>query len=121
MRNAVPDHVQIPQTNCADDSSVAATVGSRPSSTASEALKTNTFRIYPSEGSEFDRLVTKPLVLGDLESAVSLYLATERFADAILLVVKSGPDLSQRVKKSYFEKRTINYPYLRLFQFIVRP
>ncbi|KAL5498571.1 SEC31 [Sanghuangporus vaninii] len=119
IRNAVPDHVQIPHTNYAHDSSVAATIGSRPSSAASETLKNNTFRIYPSEESEFDCLVTKSLVLGDFESAVSLCLATERFADAILLAVKGGPDLLQRTQKAYFEKRTVNFPYLRLFQSIV--
>ena len=119
IRNAIPDHVQIPHTNYAHDSPVAATIGSRPSSVASEALKNNTFRICPAEESDVDRLVTKALVLGDFESAVTLCLATERFADAILLAVKGGPELLQRTQKTYFEKRTVNLPYLRPFQSIV--
>ncbi|KAH8116058.1 WD40 repeat-like protein [Phellopilus nigrolimitatus] len=118
-RNTIPDHVQIPHQNYAHDSSVAATVGSRPSSSASEVMKSNTFRIYPSEESEIDRLVTKSLVLGDFESAVTLCLSAERYADAILLAVKGGPALLQRTQQTYFEKRTINLPYLRLFQSIV--
>ncbi|KAH8109041.1 hypothetical protein DFH11DRAFT_1691296 [Phellopilus nigrolimitatus] len=96
-RNTIPDHVQIPHQNYAHDSSVAATVGSRPSSSSSEVMKSNMFRIYPSEESEFDHLVTKSLVLGDFESAVTLCLSAER----------------------HFEKRTINLPYLCLFQSIV--
>ena len=88
LRSAAPDHVQTPHQSYVQDSSVAATFGSRPSSAASESLKNNTFRIYPSEESEVDRLVTKALVLGDFVSAVSLCPSAERYADAFLLAVK---------------------------------
>ncbi|KAI4524793.1 hypothetical protein K525DRAFT_262233 [Schizophyllum commune Loenen D] len=93
----------VPHHNYPLDSSVAATIGSGPSSD-------NTFRIYPSDESETDRLITKALVLGDFESAVSLCLSCDRFADAILLA---------KTQKAYFEKRTAALPYLRLFQSIV--
>jgi len=112
-------HIRVPHTNYGIDSSVAATVGSRPSSVASDTLKNNTFRICPNDESETDRLVTKALVLGDFESAVSLCLSTERYADAILLAVKGGPELLQKTQKAYFEHRTTALPYLRLFQSIV--
>ncbi|KAI0777311.1 hypothetical protein BD413DRAFT_467598 [Trametes elegans] len=118
-RTAEDDNIQVPHQNYPLDSSVAATIGSRPSSVASEVLKDNTFRIYPTDESETDRLVTKALVLGDFESAVSLCLSSERFADAILLAVKGGQDLLARTQKAYFERRTTQLPYLRLFQSIV--
>lgn len=118
-RTEEDDQMQIPHHNYPLDSSVAATVGSRPSSVASESLKNNTFKIYPSDESETDRLVTKALVLGDFESAVSLCLSSDRFADAILLAVRGGPELLQKTQKAYFEKRTTALPYLRLFQSIV--
>lgn len=111
--------MQVPHHNYALDSSVAATVGSRPSSVASDTLRNNTFKIYPSDESDTDRLVTKALVLGDFDSAVSLCLSAERFADAILLAVRGGPELLQRTQKAYFERRTTELPYLRLFQSIV--
>lgn len=111
--------VHVPHTNYGLDSSVAATSGSRPSSVTSELLKSNSFKIYPADESEIDRLITKALVLGDFESAVSLCLSSDRFADAILLAVRGGPDLLQRTQKAYFEKRTTTLPYLRLFQSIV--
>ncbi|KAH7912755.1 hypothetical protein BJ138DRAFT_1060464 [Hygrophoropsis aurantiaca] len=111
--------VMVPHHNYGLDSSVAATIGSGPSSIASESLKNNNFRIYPADESDTDRLVTKALVLGDFESAVSLCLTAERYADAILLAIKGGDDLLQRTQKAYFEKRTTSYPYLRLFQSIV--
>lgn len=116
---ALPGHVLVPHTNYAADSSVAATIGSRPSSVASDTLKTTTFKIYPNEESEIDRLLTKSLVLGDFESAVSLCLSVERYADAILLAVKGGPELLQRTQTAYFTRQTTSLPYLRLYQSIV--
>ncbi|KAF8156599.1 hypothetical protein B0H34DRAFT_467700 [Crassisporium funariophilum] len=111
--------VHVPHTNYGLDSSVAATIGSGPSSVTSETTKNNGFRIYPAEESETDRLVTKALVLGDFESAVALCLSSDRFADAILLAVRGGPELLQRTQKAYFERRATSMPYLRLFQSIV--
>ena len=40
----------------------------------------------------------------------------ELFADAILLAVKGGPELLARTQKAYFEKHTVAFPYLQLFQ-----
>ncbi|KDR76547.1 hypothetical protein GALMADRAFT_66967 [Galerina marginata CBS 339.88] len=111
--------VLVPHTNYGLDSSVAATIGSGPSSVTSEITKNNGFRIYPSDESDIDRLVTKALVLGDFESAVSLCLSSDRYADAILLAVRGGPELLQRTQKAYFERRTTTLPYLRLLQSIV--
>ncbi|KAM5541833.1 hypothetical protein V8D89_004562 [Ganoderma adspersum] len=118
-RSTEDDNIRVPHHNYPLDSSVAATIGSRPSSVTSEALKDNTFRIYPTDESDTDRLVTKALVLGDFESAVSLCLSADRFADAILLAVRGGPELLARTQKAYFERRTTAFPYLRLFQSIV--
>lgn len=115
---ALPDYLQ-GETNRAD-SSVAATIGSRPSSAASGiSVKPNQFKIYPSEESDGDRLITRALVLGDFTSAVSLCLSLDRYADALLLAVRGGPELLAKTQKAYFERQTIALPYLRLFQSIV--
>ncbi|KZO91995.1 hypothetical protein CALVIDRAFT_567736 [Calocera viscosa TUFC12733] len=123
IRSALPERVLYPHHNYANDSSQAATVGSRSSSIAdlndAPSRAQNTFKIYPSEESEVDRLVTRALVLGDFASAVQLCLSAERFADAILLAVKGGPELLASTQKAYFEKRVTELPYLRLFQSIV--
>lgn len=111
--------VHVPHTNYGLDSSVAATIGSGPSSVTSDSTKINGWRIYPSEESDVDRLVTKALVLGDFDSAVALCLSSGRFADAILLAVRGGPELLQRTQKAYFERRTTSLPSLRLFQSII--
>ncbi|KAF6753615.1 hypothetical protein DFP72DRAFT_1010406 [Ephemerocybe angulata] len=109
----------VPHTDYGIDASVAATIGSGPSSVASEVIRNNTFKIYPADESETDRLVTKALVLGDFESAVTLCLSSDRFADAILLAARGGPELLAKTQKAYFERRTTALPYLRLFQSIV--
>ena len=103
-------------TNYRLDSSVAAT---GPSSVTSEIIKTNSFKIYPPDESETDRLVTKAILLGDFRSAVSLCLSSDRHADAILFAVRGRPEMFQLVQKAYFERRTTALPYLRLFHSIV--
>jgi len=111
--------VDVPHAIYGLDSSVAATIGSGPSSVTSESLKNTGFKIYPLEESEADKLVTKAIVMGDFESAVALCLSSSRFADAILLAVRGGPDLLQRTQKAYFDRRVAQVPSLRLFQSIV--
>jgi len=111
--------VDVPHAIYGLDSSVAATIGSGPSSVTSDSLKNTGFKIYPVEESEADKLVTKAIVMGDFESAVALCLSSSRFADAILLAVRGGPDLLQRTQKAYFDRRAAQIPSLRLFQSIV--
>ena len=117
--DTVSPNIHVPHTNYGLDSSVAATIGSGPSSVTSEIIKTNSFKIYPPDESETDRLVTKAILLGDFRSAVSLCLSSDRYADAILFAVRGGPELFQLVQKAYFERRTTALPYLRLFHSIV--
>ena len=119
LHSTISDYIQISHQNYVQDSSVTATFGFRPLSAASKSLKNNTFRIYPSEESKVDHLVTKVLVLRDFSSAVSLCLSTEWYANAILLTVKGGPKLLNNTQKAYFEKYTANLPYLWLFQSII--
>ncbi|SPO28737.1 probable Protein transport protein SEC31 [Ustilago trichophora] len=118
-RSALPSHL-LSESQLPIHSSAAATAGSPgPSSVASENIRPSTFKIYPSEESEGDKLITRALVLGDFESAVSLCINSDRFADAFLLAVRGGEELLAKAQKAYFEKRTAQLPYLRLFQSIV--
>ncbi|KAK4683998.1 protein transport protein SEC31, partial [Tremellales sp. Uapishka_1] len=117
-RNRQLDNV-VPHQSVAADSSVAATIGSRASSVRSDVVKDNTFHIYPAGESEVDKLITQALVVGDFASAVNLCLASERYADALLLAVRGGAELLQVTQKAYFAKRTMTTPFLRVFQSIV--
>ena len=119
LRNPALDSV-IPHKAEIAESSVAATIGgSRASSVRSDIIKENTFHIYPSSENNIDRLITQALVLGDFQSAVNLCLASERFADALLLAVRGGSDLLQSTQKAYFARQTTSLPYLRVYQSIV--
>lgn len=116
--SALPEHLFASGER--EHSSVAATMGSRASSvTSMDQMRHNTFKIYPAEEGEADRLLTRALIMGDFESAVNLCLSTDRFADALLLAVRGGPELLASTQKVYFERHTANTPYLRLFQSIV--
>ena len=118
--SALPLRMQILHKDSKGESSAAATHGSPTLSSApSEIIKSNTFRIYPDGESDVDRLVTQALVLGDFASGVELCLSAERYADAILLAVRGGPELLRKTQKTYFEKSTTALPYLRLYQSVV--
>ncbi|WVW78173.1 hypothetical protein I302_100124 [Kwoniella bestiolae CBS 10118] len=120
LRNPQLDSIIPHKNNEFVDSSVAATIGSRASSVRDEIItKENTFQIYPEGESDIDKLITQALVMGDFKSAVDLCLASERFADALLLAVRGGPDLLQSTQKAYFARQTASLPFLRVFQSIV--
>lgn len=77
------------------------------------------FAIYPTGESGVDQDITRALVLGDFESAVSLCLSVERYADAILLAVQGGEELMARTQSVYFAKKSASSPFLRVYQSIV--
>ncbi|GAA5877434.1 hypothetical protein JCM3774_001611 [Rhodotorula dairenensis] len=100
-------------------SSIAATLGSGPSSLKSLNLKPSTFKLFQDNASEADRLVTQSLVLGDFASAVELALSTERYADALLFALQSAsPELVSSVQHTYFARATADRPYLRVLESI---
>lgn len=113
---ALPDHV-FGRDNAAN-SSVAATIGSS-SSVASVGLKSSHFKVFPAGEADVDKLITQALILGDFESAVELSLSVERYADAILLALRGGPELLEKTQKAYFERQASSLPYLRIFQSIL--
>ncbi|KAJ7630331.1 hypothetical protein FB45DRAFT_915213 [Roridomyces roridus] len=85
-----------------DDAAADAADGGADASDFFSTVGAGAFSIYPVSASPTDRLVTQALLLGDFESAVSLCLASSRFADAILLAVRGGPALLRRTQDAYF-------------------
>ncbi|KAJ1817616.1 protein transport protein S31 [Coemansia sp. RSA 2675] len=81
------------------------------------------FRIYDKSkdiGSEdADGLITRAILLGDVEAAVTLCMEQELFADALILAPYGSPDLAARVQKEYFAKRAQQAAYVRLLHAIV--
>lgn len=118
--SALPDRLTQEQAGGQDaSSSIAATIGSGPSSLKSLSLKASTFKLVPDDASEADRLVTQSLVLGDFASAVELALSTERYADALLFALQSAsPELVSTVQQTYFVRTATERPYLRVLESI---
>lgn len=116
LRNPRLDNVipHMPQ-----DASVAATIGSGSSVRSESLIKDVNFHIYPQGEADTDRLITQALVLGDFSSAVDLCMASERYADALLLAVRGGDELLAQTQKAYFRRCTESRPFLRVYQSIV--
>lgn len=77
------------------------------------------FSLHPGGAQDPDRLVTQALVLGDLESAVSLLVAQDRFADALVLATRVGDELLLKTQRAFFKRHASRVPYLRLLKSIV--
>ncbi|GAA5991405.1 hypothetical protein JCM10908_003297 [Rhodotorula pacifica] len=118
--SALPDRLtQQQQGGQEASSSIAATIGSGPSSLKSLNVKAATFKLFQDNASEADRLVTQSLVLGDFASAVELALSTERYADALLFALQSAsPELVASVQHVYFARTAAERPYLRVLESI---
>ncbi|KAJ1826006.1 protein transport protein S31, partial [Coemansia sp. RSA 2708] len=77
------------------------------------------FRIYDKRKDvaleDADGLVTRAVLLGDIASAVSLCIAHERFADALVLATCSADaSLAARAQTAYFARRARQAAYVRL-------
>ena len=77
------------------------------------------FRLHPNGNQDPDRLITKSLILGDFENAVSLLVSQDRFADALVLATRAGDELLVKTQRAYFKRHAMSKPYLRLLQSIV--
>ncbi|OMJ20706.1 Protein transport protein SEC31, partial [Smittium culicis] len=61
-----------------------------------------------------DDLISKSLMLGNIEDAVSICIENNRFADALVLASCSSPELTAKTQLAYFQKRGKSFPYVRL-------
>ncbi|OLY84088.1 Protein transport protein sec31 [Smittium mucronatum] len=63
---------------------------------------------------EIDDLISKSLMLGCIEDAVSICIENDRFSDALVLAACSSPELVTKTQLAYFNKRGKSSPYVRL-------
>ncbi|EKM81307.1 hypothetical protein AGABI1DRAFT_127316 [Agaricus bisporus var. burnettii JB137-S8] len=104
--------IDVPHTNYGPNSSIAPTIGSRPSSITPKALKHNGFEICSSSPRPY-------LVLGDFESTMLLCLSSERYTALYFSPLVMVSRLLKCTWNAYFERRITALPYLRLCQYIV--
>ncbi|KAJ1950310.1 protein transport protein S31, partial [Linderina pennispora] len=88
-----------------------------------QAAFAGAFRIYDKSKDiateDADGLITRAILLGDIEAAVELCIEQERFADALILATCGSAELAQRVQQAYFSKRAQQASYVRLLHGIV--
>lgn len=90
-----------------------------PSALPPPPMPVEPFRLHPGGDQDPDRLVTQALILGDFESAVSLLVSQDRFADALVLATRAGDELLVKTQRAYFKRHASRLPYLRLLQSII--
>ncbi|KAJ2864657.1 protein transport protein S31 [Coemansia erecta] len=83
----------------------------------------SSFNIYDKakdvKSEDAEGLVTRAVLLGDIEGAVELCIEQELFADALILATCGSADLATRAQQAYFAKRAQQAPYIRLLHGIV--
>ncbi|KAJ1827278.1 protein transport protein S31 [Coemansia sp. RSA 2599] len=122
------------ETPAAPGDSTAATVGSAApteiiESAADADIRTlrvafsGAFHIYDKSkdiaSEDADGLVTRAVLLGDIEAAVELCIEKELFADALILATCGSAELASRAQQAYFAKRAQQASYVRLLHSIV--
>ncbi|CEP18892.1 hypothetical protein [Parasitella parasitica] len=83
------------------------------------AISHEPLQLYAEGSSETDRLITRAVVLGDFESAVSVCLSADRLSDALLFAICGGGDLLARTQHAYFKRQSKSTSYLRLLESII--
>ncbi|KAJ2547933.1 protein transport protein S31, partial [Coemansia sp. RSA 1933] len=83
----------------------------------------SSFSIYDKtkavDSEDAEGLVTRAVLLGDIEGAVELCIEQELFADALILATCGSAELATRAQQAYFAKRAQQAPYIRLLHGIV--
>ncbi|KKK21895.1 hypothetical protein ARAM_006501 [Aspergillus rambellii] len=87
---------------------------------ASKGAKTNNpFQIFDGSETEADKSITRALLLGDFEKALSLALKEDRMSDAFMIAICGGPKCIEKAQEHYFSKQTNSPNYVRLLASIV--
>ncbi|KAI8811836.1 hypothetical protein BJ742DRAFT_795709 [Cladochytrium replicatum] len=86
---------------------------------------TKPFKLYPGVGkgsdeADKDAIITRAVLLGDYDTAVSVCLASERYADALILALSGGAELLASTQAAYFKKMNEKKSYLRVLQNILK-
>lgn len=83
------------------------------------ATTNNPFQIYTGSESEADRRITRALLLGQFEKALSVCLEEDRMSDAFMIAICGGQKCIEKVQEAYFSKQAEGPNYLRLLASVV--
>ena len=78
------------------------------------------FQLYPKiplkTESQYDTIITRSIILGDFESAVTVCLATNRLSDALLIASNGSPELLLKTQSEYYNRTRDGKTYIRLLE-----
>lgn len=91
-------------------SSIAATKGAKTD---------NPFHLFADEDSASEKQITKALMLGQFEKAMTICLKEDRMADALIIANCGGKELLEKAQSEYLSRKTQRPNYLRLLTSVI--
>lgn len=87
---------------------------------ANKGAKTdNPFHLFAESDSASEKQITKALMLGQFEKAMTVCLKEDRIADAFIIANCGGKELLDKVQTAYLAKKTNGPNYLRLLTSVI--
>ncbi|TVY85252.1 Protein transport protein SEC31 [Lachnellula suecica] len=87
---------------------------------ATKGAKTdNPFHLFSDEDSEEEKQITKALMLGQFEKAMTICLKEDRIADALIIANCGGKELLEKAQSVYLSRKSAGPNYLRLLTSVI--
>jgi protein transport protein SEC31 len=87
---------------------------------ATKGAKTdNPFHLFSEEDSASEKLITKALMLGQFEKAMTICLKEDRIADALIIANCGGKELLEKAQSVYLSRKSKGPNYLRLLSSVI--
>ena len=87
---------------------------------ATKGAKTdNPFHLFSDSDSTPEKRVTKALMLGQFEKAMTICLKEDRVADALIIANCGGKELFEKAQAAYLSQKAIGPSYLRLLSSVI--
>ena len=88
--------------------------------TATKGAKTdNPFHLFSETDSTSEKQITKALMLGQFEHAMTICLKEDRIADALIIANCGGKELLEKAQSAYLSRKTEGPNYLRLLTSVI--
>lgn len=87
---------------------------------ATKGAKTdNPFHLFSDKDSDSEKQITKALMLGQFEKAMTICLKEDRIADALIIANCGGKELLENAQSQYLSRKTQGPNYLRLLTSVI--
>jgi protein transport protein SEC31 len=87
---------------------------------ATKGAKTdNPFHLFSDADSESEKQITKALMLGQFEKAMTICLKEDRIADALIIANCGGKELLEKAQSAYLSRKVKGPNYLRLLSSVI--